>query len=388
MKKLAIVFDGDIVNLKGKVNAIINRIRFLSDIADYDIDVYSIQFYDSYLSCLFKGKKYVKNKTGQIQLEGINVNVIYLKSHILDLLLTTKLKKKPIFREKQLVKLSRRFTEYDAISAHSFICSNLALIIGEKYNIPFFCTWHGSEIHSIPKGNEFQYQRMRDILTRAHCNFFVSRALAETAQKFITPVFEYEILYNGVNSSFLRYNNADRAKLREKYNVTTKKVVSFIGNLIDVKNPQLLAPIFAMVAQKYEGKVQFWVIGDGSMRSIVEAGLKAYNLDYIMWGNQPSSLMPSLYQCVDVVILISKNEGLPLTLPEAIACGANAVGSRVGGIPEVLLPENVIDHGPDFVEKMSNRVVHLLQCPQQLVLNPIFSWGKTAMIENKKYQEL
>ena len=97
MKSLAIIFDGNIDNLKGKVNAIINRIHFLADIADYRIDVYSIQFYDSFLSCRLKHKKFVRPTSERIELDGIQVNVIWLKHHFIDLLMISKFKKKPFF---------------------------------------------------------------------------------------------------------------------------------------------------------------------------------------------------------------------------------------------------------------------------------------------------
>lgn len=388
MRSLAVVFDGNIDNLKGKVNAIINRIHYLAEIADYKIDVYSVQFYDSILSCKLKHKQYVKHTLEQIELDGIPVKVIWLENHFLDLVLTSRFKKRPLFREKQLRSIANLFLGYDAISSHSFICSDLAMIIGQRYNIPYFCTWHGSEIHSIPKGYKYQYRRMSEIISKAQCNFFVSRALTDTAKKLITPDFRYEILYNGVNRCFYRYEEQERIRLREKYGVDDRKVVSYVGNLIEIKNPQLLAPIFKNVAQKYKGKVQFWIIGDGSKREVVGKGLADSGVDYKMWGNQPASLMPNLYQCVDVDILVSNNEGLPLTIPEAIACGACAVGAKVGGIPEVLSPENVFEHGTDFVEKVADRVAFLLDHPQIQSLSKEFMWESTAQLENEVYKRL
>lgn len=388
MKSLAIVFDGDINNLKGKVNAIINRIHYLSYVADYRIDVFSIQFYDSFLSCFFKKKRFVRHQSGVINVDGIQVKVVWLKSHFIDLLLTSKLRKKPYFREWQLKYSARFFSQYDAVSAHSFNCSDLANVVSRKYHIPYFCTWHGSEIHSIPTNYRFQYNRTAEIIKGAKCNFFVSNALVETAKNCIIPVFNYKVLYNGVSSSFVKYKDEERLKLREKYGVSERKVVSFVGNLIDVKNPLLLAPIFERIKKLYNGEVQFWVIGDGSMRDRVEKGLKDAGIDYKMWGNQPASLMPELYQCIDAVILISKNEGLPLTLPEAIACGANAVGAKVGGIPEVLTADYVFEHGSDFVEKVSDRVTGLLENPQSQTLGAVFSWENTAKIEDQIYRSV
>lgn len=388
MKKIAIVFDGDIVNLKGKVNAIINRINHLSEIADYRIDVYSIQFYDSFLTCKVKHKPYSHHDSNQIILEGIQVNVIWLKSHLLDTVLTSKLYKKPVFRYYQLKRIAHLFSGYDALSAHSFLCSDMALMINTKYHIPYFCSWHGSEIHSIPRRDRYRYKRMSEILRGARCNFFVSQALAETAKELITPVFSYKVLYNGVNGSFVRYDDETRRILREKYNVEGRKVVSFVGNLIDVKNPQLLPSIFKRVANNFKGSVRFWIIGDGSMRSIVDKGMEEAGIDYVMWGNQPAAKMPEFYQCIDVVVLISKNEGFGLSVAEAIACGSDAVGAKVGGIPEVLPAENVFAHGASFIEDISSRIAYLLEHPQERIEGRRFTWEQTAKIENEIYQHI
>lgn len=66
--------------------------------------------------------------------------------------------------------------------------------------------------------------------------------------------------------------------------------------------------------------------------------------------------MPLLLNCVDILILPSKNEGLPLIVVEAIKSGANVVASDVGGIREVIGVDKVVILGDDFVHRFSKRV--------------------------------
>ena len=108
-----------------------------------------------------------------------------------------------------------------------------------------------------------------------------------------------------------------------------------------------------------------------------------------LWGNQPVEKMPELLNCVDLLVLPSKNEGLPLIVVEALQSGANVVASDVGGIKEVLGEENVIMLGDNFIERFSSRVVELLnthspapKVPQQ------FDWQMTSNAENEIYTRI
>ena len=49
--------------------------------------------------------------------------------------------------------------------------------------------------------------------------------------------------------------------------------------------------------------------------------------------------MRAFYSSIDVMCLYSQREGLPLSIIEAMACGIPIVASDVGGIHEVVTPE-------------------------------------------------
>lgn len=87
------------------------------------------------------------------------------------------------------------------------------------------------------------------------------------------------------------------------------------------------------------------------------------------------------------MVLPSLNEGLPLVTVEALACGANAVGSCVGGIPEVLGEDNVFSLGDMFTYNIADRIVYLLNNRIEQKLKPCFSWERTAELESKIYHQ-
>jgi hypothetical protein len=66
---------------------------------------------------------------------------------------------------------------------------------------------------------------------------------------------------------------------------------------------------------------------------------------------------------------------------EAISCGANVVGSDVGGIAEVIGRQNVVPHGDDFVPQIAAKVVAMLNAKQEQTLPPEISWAETTVLE-------
>ena len=74
---------------------------------------------------------------------------------------------------------------------------------------------------------------------------------------------------------------------------------------------------------------------------------------------------------------------------EALACGANVVGSKAGGIPEVIGEENSFELDDEhFAQNVARRIVQMLSKTVKQDLKPCFSWTEAAKIENKVYHEI
>jgi glycosyltransferase involved in cell wall biosynthesis len=294
---------------------------------------------------------------------------------------------------------------YDAVVAHSFCGGLFALEAHKRFGVPYFVTWHGSDVHTHPWRVPVILEDTRSVMESARCNFFVSRALMAASDK-ISMSARKEVLYNGVSEDFVRYLAEQRAAVRERYGLAPEdKVVAFVGNLVTVKNVMALPEIFSQVARRFAessgsevgGSLKFWIVGDGKLRAQLES---AFSLSFrpndpslsfrpnevsgeiSFFGNQPSPVMPDIMNCIDVLVLPSLNEGLPLVCAEALSCGAAVVGSDVGGIAEVIGSENVVPLGDSFVNGMAEKVVAALmgQSPSQTLPSDI-SWARTAAQE-------
>jgi len=78
------------------------------------------------------------------------------------------------------------------------------------------------------------------------------------------------------------------------------------------------------------------IVGDGPDREAIEGMIQRFGLlsNVILAG--PHSDMPSIYAALDIFVLPSLNEGLPMTILEAMAASKPVIATRVGAIPSVI----------------------------------------------------
>ena len=104
-------------------------------------------------------------------------------------------------------------------------------------------------------------------------------------------------------------------------------------------------------------------------------------------GKVPPEEIPDLLNCVDLLVLPSSLEGLPLVVIEALSCGAHVVATNVIGTAEAVGLENAIDLGENFVDRFTTRAIQLLSGNIDQQLPPEVSWTATAIKENRIYHQ-
>jgi glycosyltransferase involved in cell wall biosynthesis len=130
-----------------------------------------------------------------------------------------------------------------------------------------------------------------------------------------------------------------RARVRAELGVPPDTVaIGIVGRLCAVKNHDLLLRAAAQLAHGEEGanRARFFVIGDGELRGELEARSRELGLSERVTFTGFRRDMDRLYRALDVVALTSRNEGTPLTLIEAMACGRPVIATEVGGVVDLL----------------------------------------------------
>jgi glycosyltransferase involved in cell wall biosynthesis len=112
-------------------------------------------------------------------------------------------------------------------------------------------------------------------------------------------------------------------------------VVGSIGRLSPPKCPEVAVAAFAKLAAECP-RARLVIVGDGWQRDDVETEVRRLGLADRVHLLGLRTDVPQLLRAFDVFILTSSHEGLPRTLPQAMAAGLPIVATQVGGVPNAV----------------------------------------------------
>ena len=147
------------------------------------------------------------------------------------------------------------------------------------------------------------------------------------------------------------------------------RVVLFLHRLAERKGARYIVPIAASVLDQYpqsSAELQFVVAGDGPYRDKLEDEIRSARLQgrFQLTGWVPNRDAIKYLAAADVYMMPSTEEGFPRTLIEAMAAGCPFTTTDVGGVRDILTPEQtqfMVAVGD--VQGMATSIIHLLTDP-------------------------
>jgi glycosyltransferase involved in cell wall biosynthesis len=140
--------------------------------------------------------------------------------------------------------------------------------------------------------------------------------------------------------------------------------------------------------------LQVVIVGEGPDRKAIEDLIKEYGLQCnVMLAGQQSD-MPGVYAAMDIFVLPSLNEGLPMTVLEAMAASKPVVATRVGAIPSVIQNgENGLLVDPGDTDCLRQAIASLLNDPGRCrrIGEQAHDWvsrNYTSEVMAQKYRQL
>jgi glycosyltransferase involved in cell wall biosynthesis len=170
---------------------------------------------------------------------------------------------------------------------------------------------------------------------RADRIFAVSEDATEALRRTrIIPHHKLFAVPNGIDFSRFRIRPRDLV-LRQSLGIPPDSIVlGNVGRLSEMKRPDILIDAFAKVRSEFPAS-HLLLVGDGPLMSDLRHKVAELQIsDRVHFaGFQPN---PELYfAMLDVFVLTSRMEGMPLSVLEAAASGIPVIASNVGGLEEM-----------------------------------------------------
>jgi glycosyltransferase involved in cell wall biosynthesis len=181
-------------------------------------------------------------------------------------------------------------------------------------------------------------------------NGFVSVDCRETYGNGLVPSYVF--------TSF----SADEINIRKCYNPAqsaTPVSIAVLSRLEAEKNIDFLLHVLGCLPK---GTVQLSVIGEGSQMQRLQNIAQTEGIDVTFHGTiTDREKMFEMLTHYDLYILPSTTEGTPRSLLEAMTIGVPALGSRVGGIPDILPDEYMFS--PQNPDELLHRITDFVVAP-------------------------
>jgi glycosyltransferase involved in cell wall biosynthesis len=216
----------------------------------------------------------------------------------------------------------------DVVHTHGYKADLYGYFAGKSAGKPIIATCHNWVGGTAALGIYNRLDRM--VLKRFNAIAAVSEGVKERLLKSGIPAEKIRIIPNGIDVQAFEGGQA-LPELR----AGEGKIVGVVARL-DLKKgfEYLLAAVREITNSFYGLKVV--IVGEGPDRQAIEQMIERFGLrDTVLLAGQQSN-MPGVYAAIDIFVLPSLNEGLPMTVLEAMAASRPVIATRVGAIPKVI----------------------------------------------------
>jgi glycosyltransferase involved in cell wall biosynthesis len=184
----------------------------------------------------------------------------------------------------------------------------------------------------------------------------VSQNVYEHARRMPFMKSKLALIPNGIDDIELLPRHEARMHLAPTF--TADRWIGSIAELHPNKDVPTLVRAFALIAKRYPDTV-LAIIGEGEERARIEPLIASLGLTdrVALCGHVPHAAR--YLSAFDIFVLPSRTEALGYALLEAGMAGLAAIGSDVGGIPEILQPDKTgllfpVGNAPALSEALSS----------------------------------
>ena len=222
--------------------------------------------------------------------------------------------------------------------------------------------------HSTSNPNEFTRNfiknTLRPLSKKYATNYF---ACSELAGRYLFGDKTFDkgkviVINNGIDVDKFKYNEEYNISLRKELNISpTTKVIGHVGRFVSQKNHTYLIDIFKEIHDK-DNDTKLLLLGDGPLLEDIKNKVHSYNLDdsvifagihsdiYRYYSVMNILLLPSLYEGLPVVGVEAQASGIPFIFSDNITKEAKILDSTI----LMSIDNNAIDWANKTIELLNN----------------------------------
>ena len=232
--------------------------------------------------------------------------------------------------------------------------------VARQLGVPFVASCSGSDLNV---GLTFRIRRHQILrmIGQARATTVRSRALKELLVCHGAIPSKIHVLYNGVDGICFRPH--PRTKARRSLGLDEMEtVLAYVGRLSEEKGVADLLDALALLRNRHNRRPRLLIVGDGPQRLQLLRQAQLLRLEQqILWlGMKPNDEIAPLLSAADIACVPSHMEGVPNAALEAFACGVPVVGTKVGGIPEVVTAQTGLLAEPRQPESLTSALAEAL----------------------------
>jgi glycosyltransferase involved in cell wall biosynthesis len=179
------------------------------------------------------------------------------------------------------------------------------------------------------------------------------------------------VIHNGVDTDKLKPTPETKGKFHKRYQIPENtKIITFIGRFSDEKNPLLFVDIAEKIISNSPYNLKFVMAGHGPDFQKVKNKIKNRGLEnhIIMIG--AIDFIEELLNDTFILLVVSKREGVPFSILEAMSMGVPVLSTNVGAINEIIYNNTngfLINLGNEIevVDSFSKKILELMKEPKE-----------------------
>ncbi len=212
------------------------------------------------------------------------------------------------------------------------VCAVLAAQMAKR-DVKIVTTLHGTDI-TVLGYDPSMSELIRFGIEKSDAVTAVSKHLIQQTYDLLEINKEITPVYNFVDERV--YFKKEGSFLKTEYGILPEeKVIIHVSNFRHVKRVPDVILAFEKIQDNIPAKLL--LVGDGPELTVVNKLVREKNLtDKVLFLGKQDNI-EELYSISDLTVLLSQKESFGLVLLEAMACGVPCIGTRVGGIPEVVV---------------------------------------------------